>query len=76
MRKTGLDERQERVIERIGAESFLVMFLACAAVITIELIRGWDIKSVLGETAVLAAGGIIYLFGSIKTAFGQKVEEK
>lgn len=72
MKKTGLDERQERVMERIGAGSFLVMFLACAAVITIELICGWDIKSVLGETAALAAGGIIYLIGSIKNGIWTK----
>lgn len=72
MKKSGLDERQERVMEGIGAKGFLVMFFVCAAAITIELIWSGNIKSVAGETAVLAAGGIVYLAGSIKNGIWTK----
>jgi len=63
MKKSGLDERQERIMEEIGAKSFTVMFLVCAAVIVGELAWSGDLGSVAGETAVLLAGGIIYMAG-------------
>lgn len=72
MRKGRLDERQERVVEGIGSLSFMVMFMMCAIVITGELIWGGNIKSVAGETVVLAAGGAVYLAGTIKNGIWTK----
>lgn len=76
MKKSGLDERQERIMEEIGAKSFTVMFLVCAAVIVGELAWSGDLGSVAGETAVLAAGGIIYMAGCMKNGIWTKSGRK
>lgn len=76
MKKSGLDERQERIMEEIGAKSFTVMFLVCAAVIVGELAWSGNLGSVAGETAVLAAGGIIYMAGCMKNGIWTKSGRK
>ncbi|QNM05160.1 DUF6773 family protein [Qiania dongpingensis] len=67
MKEKGLDERQRQVSARTGAVSFYVMFILCTAVILIKLAGKGRLEDVAGETAILIAGGIVYLAGCIKS---------
>ncbi len=64
--KDHLDERQYQIELKIAYRCFIAMYIACAALALIGLIAGSDLKSVLGETAVLVIGGCLYLFGIVK----------
>ncbi len=64
--KNHLDERQYQIELKIAYRCFIAMYIACAALALLGLITGGDLKSVLGETAVLVIGGCLYLFGIVK----------
>ncbi len=67
MKGKGMDERQRQAAARTGAVSFYVMFILCAAVILIKLAGKGRLEDVVGETAILVTGGIVYLAGCIKS---------
>lgn len=64
--KQKLDERQMQEAAKIATISFYVMYGVCALAIILQLIITGRLENVIGETVVIAAGGIVYLFGSVK----------
>lgn len=64
--KQKLDERQIQEATKIASISFYVMYGVCALAIILQLIVTGRLENVIGETAVIAAGGIVYLSGSVK----------
>lgn len=71
-KKSGLDERQEKLVNKIGMRSFMVMFFSCAAVIVGQLAWKKDLSAVAGETVVLLAGGLTCLVGTMKNGIWSK----
>lgn len=71
-KKNGLDERQEKLVNKIGMRSFMVMFFACAAAIVAQLAWKRNLSAVAGETVVLLAGGVTCLFGTMKNGIWSK----
>lgn len=67
-----LDERQRQDADRVGARSFYMMFFTCVLVIAAEMIWNGNIRQVLGETLVLAAGGAACIAGSIRNGIYTK----
>lgn len=66
--KQYLDERQSQALHRYAMGSFAVMYIACAVSIIVQMYVGnGDLSLVLGETIIMLAGGIVYLYGVIKT---------
>ncbi|MDD3279860.1 MAG: hypothetical protein PHG16_13455 [Lachnospiraceae bacterium] len=66
--KQYLDERQSQALGKYAMGSFLVMYIACAIAIVVQLYVGnGDLSLVLGETIIMLAGGIVYLYGVVKT---------
>lgn len=62
-----LDERQEQVVNRIGAMAFYVMFFTCAITIIVQMVfLNSGLSSVAGETVALLGGGVVYLAASAK----------
>lgn len=53
-------ELQKRRAARAGNLAFGIMFVACAMAIVIQMLVTGNLSLVIGETAVLAAGGIVY----------------
>lgn len=51
---------------KAGNLSFTIMFLVCAAAITLQILMSGNLSLVAGETAVLLAGGLVYLFFTVK----------
>lgn len=64
--RTELDERQTQETEKIGTQSFYVMYMVCAAAIVLQIIFTGKIQNVLGETIVLISGGLTCITGSIR----------
>lgn len=57
--KQKLDERQMQEAAKIASISFYVMYGVCALAIILQLIVTGRLENVIGETAVIAAGGIV-----------------
>ncbi len=72
MIKKGLDERQDKVVDRIGARSFNVMFYVTAAVIVAELIVMGTFEAVIGEMVILLAGGLTCVAGCVRNGIWAK----
>ena len=64
--KQKLDERQLQEVAKITTISFYVMYGACAVSILLQLVITGRIQDVAGETITLIAGGLVYLFGTVK----------
>ena len=65
--KNNLDERQNQEVRQIAANAFYIMFIISAVSIVIQLVLfGQGMKSVLGETVILLAGGGVYLICLMK----------
>lgn len=64
--KTKLDERQAQEAAKIGTICFYAMYAVCAVSIPVQLITTGNLENVIGETAALLVGGIIFLFGYIR----------
>lgn len=47
---------------RIGNISFCIMFLICAMTIIVQMLMTGNLSLIIGETVVLLAGGLIYIF--------------
>lgn len=61
---------------RIGNISFSIMFLTCASAIAVQMLMTGNLSLVIGETIVLFAGGVIYIFSSIKNGAWAKSAPK
>ena len=70
--KQKLDERQIQEATKIASISFYVMYGVCALAIILQLIVTGHLENVIGETAVIAAGGIVYLSGSVKKGLSRE----
>lgn len=72
MIKKGLDERQDQLVNRIGARSFNVMFFVCAAAIVAEVIVMGTFEAVIGETIIFLAGGLTCVAGCVRNGIWAK----
>jgi transcriptional regulator with XRE-family HTH domain len=52
-------QKQEAV--KASSYGFITVFMVCAATILVQLVTYADMRLVIGETAAILAGGIIYL---------------
>jgi hypothetical protein len=52
-------QKQEAV--KASSYGFITVFMVCAAAILVQLVTYADMRLVIGETAAILAGGIIYL---------------
>lgn len=72
MIKRGLDERQGRLVDKIGARSFNVMFFVSAVAIVVELIEIGTFQAVIGEMAIFLAGGLTSVAGCVRNGIWAK----
>lgn len=59
-------ELERQKAERIGNLSFGIMFFICAASIAVQIIASGNLSLVIGETVILIAGGLTYIFSMVK----------
>lgn len=60
--KKYLDERQDQIVNHIGAMAFYIMFFICAITIIVQIVfLDGGLSSVAGETLALLGGGVVYL---------------
>jgi transcriptional regulator with XRE-family HTH domain len=60
------NELEKKRAARAGALSFNIMFLGCALVIVVQLLMTGKFSLIIGETLILSAGGLIYIFCVVK----------
>lgn len=65
-------ERQKAA--KIGSISFSLMFLTCAMAIVIQMVITGDLALVAGETVILLAGGLAYLYFMVKSGIWNKLQ--
>ena len=56
------NELEKQRAARSGNISFCIMFLICAMTIIVQMLMTDNLSLVIGETVVLLAGGLIYIF--------------
>ncbi len=67
-------DTQKEKAEKAGSLAFGVSFLLCAAVITGQILWSGNLSLVMGETAILLGGGIVYLVMTVRAgAFERKI---
>lgn len=54
-------ELEKQKARKAGSTGFCIMFAVCTAVIVIQMLMTANFKMVLGETAILMLGGIVYI---------------
>ncbi|MDD3239044.1 MAG: hypothetical protein PHW47_02965 [Lachnospira sp.] len=63
-----MDERQAQALGKYATISFYVMYVMSAVAIVTQLfVGGGKLSLVLGETIVMISGGLVYLYGIVKT---------
>lgn len=63
-----LDERQEQSLGKYAVISFYIMYVISAIAIVVQLyVGGGNLLLVFGETIIMVAGGVVYLYGIVKT---------
>ncbi len=60
------NELEKRRAAKAGNISFSIMFLVCAVTITVQMLMDGNFSLIVGETVVLFAGGLIYIFLIVK----------
>lgn len=60
-------ELEKQKAARIGSISFSLMFLTCAMAIVIQMVITGDLALVAGETVILLAGGLAYVYFMVKS---------
>ena len=56
----------ERKAAKAGSISFSIMFLVCAVTIVVQMLMDGSFPMIIGETAALFAGGLVYIFFIVK----------
>ncbi len=56
------NELEKQRAARSGNISFCIMFLICAITIIVQMLMTGNLSLIIGETIVLLAGGLIYIF--------------
>ena len=60
------NELEKQRAAKAGNLSFSIMFLVCAATIAAQMLVTGNLSLVIGETVILFAGGLIYIFCVVK----------
>lgn len=60
------NELEKRRAAKAGDLSFGLMFLVCAVTIVVQMLMAGDLSIIIGETVILFAGGVIYIFCVVK----------
>ena len=60
------NELERRRAAKAGNISFSIMFLICAVTIVVQILMDGRFSLIIGETAVLFVGGVIYIFSIVK----------
>ena len=60
------NELEKQRAARTGNISFSIMFLVCTVTIIVQMLMTMDFSLIIGETAVLLAGGLIYIFLAVR----------
>lgn len=60
------NELEKNRAARTGNISFGIMFLVCAMAIIVQMIITGELSLVIGETIILIAGGVVYVFAAIR----------
>ena len=60
------NEFEKQRAAKVGNLSFGIMFLVCAITIVVQMLMTGNLSLVIGETVILIAGGLIYIFGIVK----------
>lgn len=67
-------ELEKQKAARIGSISFSLMFLTCAMAIVIQMVITGDLALVAGETVILLAGGLAYVYFMVKSGIWNKIQ--
>lgn len=59
-------ELERRRAAKAGNLSFTIMFLVCAVTIVVQMLMDGSFPLIIGETAVLLVGGVVYIFLVVK----------
>lgn len=59
-------ELEKRRAAKTGSISFCIMFLVCAAAIVVQMFLSENLSLIVGETVIMAAGGLVYIFSSAR----------
>lgn len=60
------NELEKRRAAKAGNLSFGIMFLMCAVTIVVQMLTAGNFSLIIGETVILFAGGLIYIFCIVK----------
>ncbi|MDO4344446.1 MAG: helix-turn-helix domain-containing protein [Eubacteriales bacterium] len=60
------DELKKRQAAKAGNLSFCIMFLVCAVMISAQILMTGNLSLIIGETVILFAGGLVYIFCAVK----------
>ena len=60
------NELERRRAAKAGSISFSIMFLVCAVTIVVQMLMDGSFPMIIGETAALFAGGLVYIFFIVK----------
>lgn len=60
------NELEKRRVAKAGNLSFSIMFLVCAVTIVAQMLMTGNLSLIIGETVILFAGGLIYIFCVVK----------
>lgn len=55
-------ELEKQKAEKVGNHSFFIMFLTCAIMIVVQMLKTGNLSLVLGETVILVVGGLVYFY--------------
>lgn len=67
-------EKQQAV--RAGNISFRIMFLVCAVAVIIQMIMAGNLSLVTGETVIMVAGGLVYIYYMVKNGAWDEKQTK
>ncbi len=60
------NELEKRRAAKAGSFSFVIMFLVCAMIIVARMLMAGNLSLIIGETVILLAGGLVYIFCVVK----------
>lgn len=60
------NELEKQRAAKVGNLSFGMMFLVCAITIVVQMLMTGNLSLIIGETVILFAGGLIYIYGIVK----------
>ena len=60
------NELEKQRAAKAGNLSFGIMFLVCAVTIVVQMLMTGNLSLIIGETVILFAGGLIYIFTVVK----------